>query len=137
MPVGVVDRVAASEEQELLRRERAYRGPRGAIPVQGKVAILVDDGLATGASMRAAALALRKLQPSRIIAAAPVGAAETCQEFGDSVDEIVCAETPEPFWAVGNWYDDFSQITDEEVSGLLEKSRRDEEERTRRRKHAS
>ena len=87
--------------------------------MRGRTVILVDDGLATGASLRAAAMALSRLRPARVVAAVPVGAAETCEEFRDVVDEIVCAETPEPFRAVGLWYDDFSQTTDDEVSELL------------------
>ena len=141
VPAGVVDEIAAREERELARRERAYRGGRRPLSVSGRVAILVDDGLATGASMRAAAAALRRLGPARIVVAVPVGAAETCREFGALADDVVCTETPEPFWAVGNWYDDFSQTTDEEVRELLELARRDEEEREERRprlqKHAS
>jgi putative phosphoribosyl transferase len=141
VPVEVVDAVAAREERELARRERDYRGPRGALPVAGRTVILVDDGLATGASLRAAATALRRLKPARIVAAVPVGAAETCEEFRDVVDEIVCSETPEPFWAVGNWYDDFSQTTDEEVRQLLERARAEAEARgqgeARLQKHAS
>jgi len=123
VPPEVVDEVASREGRELSRRERAYRGPREAVPVAGRTAILVDDGLATGASLRAAAIALRRLRPARIVAAVPVGAAETCEEFRRVVDEIVCSETPEPFWAVGNWYQDFSQTTDEEVRALLERAR--------------
>jgi len=141
VPVEVLDAVAAREERELARREHAYRGARGALPVAGRTVILVDDGLATGASLRAAATALRRLKPARIVAAVPVGAAETCEEFRDVVDEIVCSETPEPFWAVGNWYDDFSQTTDEEVRQLLERARAEAEARgqgeARLQKHAS
>jgi putative phosphoribosyl transferase len=141
VPADVVDEIAAREERELTRREGAYRGDRKPLPVSGRVAILVDDGLATGASMRAAAAALRQLGPARIVVAVPVGAAETCAEFRALADEVVCAETPEPFWAVGNWYDDFSQTTDDEVRELLELACRDEEEREARRsrlkKHAS
>lgn len=141
VPAGVLDKIAAREERELMRREGAYRGGRTPVPITGRIAILVDDGLATGASMRAAAAALRRLGPARIIVAVPVGAAETCAEFGALADQVVCAETPEPFWAVGNWYDDFSQTTDDEVSELLERARSDGEEReadrSRLRKHAS
>ena len=141
VPAGVLDKIAAREERELVRREGVYRGGRTPVPITGRIAILVDDGLATGASMRAAAAALRRLGPARIIVAVPVGAAETCAELAALADQVVCAETPEPFWAVGNWYDDFSQTTDEEVSELLERARRDGEEReadrSRLRKHAS
>ena len=131
VPAEVLDEVAAREGRELARRERDYRGSRGPLPVAGRTVILVDDGLATGASLRAAATALRRLKPARIVAAVPVGAAETCAEFRDVVDEVVCSETPEPFWAVGNWYDDFSQTTEEEVRRLLEKARGETDARTR------
>lgn len=127
----IVDEIAAREERELERRERTYRGPRGPLPLAGRTVILVDDGLATGASMRAAAMALRRLSPARIVVAVPVGAAETCEELARLVDEMVCAETPEPFWAVGNWYEDFSQTSDEEVHLLLERAREDAETRGR------
>jgi len=119
VPAAMIEEVAAKEERELERRERAYRGGEPPLPVAGRTVILVDDGLATGASMQAAAMALKRLGPARIVAAVPVGAAETCADLRDIVDEIVCAETPEPFWAVGNWYDDFSQTADEEVRSLL------------------
>jgi predicted phosphoribosyltransferase len=87
--------------------------------VRGKTVILIDDGLATGASMRAAVAALRQMGPARIVVAVPVAAASTCAEFQSEVDEVICALTPEPFYAVGLWYDDFSQTTDEEVRALL------------------
>ena len=114
-----IDRVAGAEQAELARREREYRGDRLAPEVSGKTAILVDDGLATGASMKAAALALRQLRPARIVVAVPVAAPETCDEFRREVDDTVCALTPEPFHAVGLWYEDFSQTTDREVRDLL------------------
>ena len=120
---AMMEEVTARELRELERRERAYRGGRPPLPVAGRTVILVDDGLATGASLRAGASALRRLEPARIVAAVPVGASETCEQFRDVVDEIVCAETPEPFWAVGNWYEDFSQTTDEEVRGLLARAK--------------
>ncbi len=123
VPAAAVDDVVAREQGELERRERAYRGARPPLPVAGRTVILADDGLATGASMRAAAMALSRLSPERIVVAVPVGAAEVCARLRDVADEVVCAETPEPLWAVGNWYDDFSQTTDEEVRGLLEKAR--------------
>jgi len=119
VPTAMIEEVAAREERELARRERAYRGTNPPLAVAGRTVILVDDGLATGASLQAAAMALKRQGPARIVAAVPVGAAETCAELRDMVDEIVCAETPEPFWAVGNWYDDFSQTTDQEVRHLL------------------
>jgi predicted phosphoribosyltransferase len=119
VPVGVIDAVAANELRELERRERAYRGMRPAPDVKGKTVILVDDGLATGSTMRAAAAALRKQGPARIVVAVPVSAPQTCDEYRMGVDEIVCAVTPEPFHAVGQWYEDFSQTSDEEVRELL------------------
>jgi putative phosphoribosyl transferase len=119
IPPQWVDIVATRELEELRRREAAYRDGRLAPEVRGKPVILVDDGLATGASMRAAVAALRKLGPAKIIVAVPVGAAQTCDEFRDVADEVVCAETPDPFYAVGSWYADFDQTTDEEVRELL------------------
>jgi putative phosphoribosyl transferase len=115
----VIDAVAKHEQRELERRERAYRGSRPAPEVMGHTVILIDDGLATGSTMRAAATALRKQGPARIVVAVPVSAPQTCAEFRDEVDEIVCAMTPEPFGGVGLWYQDFSQTTDEEVRKLL------------------
>ena len=111
--------VSRAEEQELDRRERQYRADRPMPPVAGQTVILVDDGLATGSTMRVAVLALRQERPDRIIVGVPVAAAETCDEFRGLVDDIVCAETPEPFYAVGLWYEDFSQTTDDEVRELL------------------
>jgi len=116
-------RVTAQEQAELERRERRYRGGRQFPPLDHMTVILVDDGLATGASMRAAVAALRKDNPSRIVVAVPVAAPETCDAFRSVADQIICAETPEPFDAVGLWYDDFSQTTDDEVFELLERSR--------------
>jgi putative phosphoribosyl transferase len=119
IPDRVIDAVAAQEQRELERRELAYRDDRPAPDVHGKTVILVDDGLATGATMHAAAAALREQQPDRIVVAVPTAAPATCDEFRDVVDEIVCAITPEPFYAVGIWYEDFSQTTDDEVRDLL------------------
>src|SRR3989440_6654118 len=110
----VIDEVAEEEWEELKRRERAYRDARPPLDVRGRTVILIDDGLATGSSMRAAVAALRKLGPSRVVVAVPVAARETCEEFQAEVDEVVCAATPEPFRAVGLWYEDFSQTSDEE-----------------------
>jgi predicted phosphoribosyltransferase len=124
IPRHWVDAVAARELEELRRRETAYRDGRPAPDVGGKTVILVDDGLATGASMRAAVAALRKLGPGRIVVAVPVGASQTCDEFRDVADEVVCAETPDPFYAVGSWYSDFDQTTDQEVRDLLARTRR-------------
>lgn len=111
----IVDEITSREENELNRREEMYRQGRPARPVGNRTVILVDDGLATGASMKAAAQALRAQAPKRIIVAVPVAAEETCNEFRMSVDEIVCAYTPAPFLAVGIWYQDFAQITDDDV----------------------
>jgi len=124
IPAGVIDSVSANELRELKRRERAYRGNRPEPEVRGKTVILVDDGLATGSTMRAAVAALRQQSPARIIVAVPVSAPQTCDEYRMGVDEIVCATTPEPFYGVGRWYKDFSQTTDEEVRDLLEKGRK-------------
>ena len=118
----VIDSVTALEQQELERRERIYRGNRPMPDVSGRTIILIDDGLATGSTMRAAIEALRQKGPARIVAAVPVGATETCAEFKDEADEAICAQTPEPFYAVGLWYRDFSQTTDEEVRDLLQQS---------------
>jgi putative phosphoribosyl transferase len=122
IPEGVIDAIAEIELRELERRERAYRGDRPEPNVQGKTIILVDDGLATGSTMRAAAAALRRQNPARIVVAVPVSAPQTCDEYRMGVDEIVCASTPEPFRGVGQWYRDFSQTTDDEVRELLEKA---------------
>jgi putative phosphoribosyl transferase len=112
-------RAIATEVRELERRESAYRRGRGPLDLQDKTVILVDDGLATGSTMRAAALAVREQRPKQIVVAVPVAAEETCAEFRDDVDDIVCAVTPKPFHAVGLWYDDFSQTSDDEVRELL------------------
>ena len=122
IPQRVIDSVAAQEARELERRERLYRGDRPAPDVNGRTVILVDDGLATGSSMRAAVAALRQKNPRRIVVAVPIAAAATCREFEAEVDEIVCYQTPEPFYSVGLWYEDFSQTTDEEIRQLLERS---------------
>ena len=122
VPPQAIERVAEREMRELQRRERAYREGRPPVPVEGKIAILVDDGLATGSTMRAAAQALKMLRPKKIVVAVPVAAPETCDEFRDEVDEVVCAIAPEPFHAVGIWYEDFSQTTDDEVRELLDRA---------------
>jgi putative phosphoribosyl transferase len=118
-----IARVTAAERIELERRERQYRGDRPFPDLSGKTVILVDDGLATGSSMRAAVAALRSERPSRVVVAVPVAASETCDAFHDIADDIVCAMMPEPFQAVGDWYEDFSQTTDDEVRDLLERAR--------------
>ena len=125
IPGEVIDAVASQEQRELERRERAFRDGRPAPYVRGLTAILVDDGLATGSTMRAAAAALRKQGPARIVVAVPVSAPETCDELRSEVDEVVCVVTPRPFNGVGMWYDDFSQTTDEEVRDLLGRAARE------------
>jgi putative phosphoribosyl transferase len=122
IPDSMIDAVATKEMEELKRRERVYRDDRRPPQIHGRTVILIDDGLATGSTMRAATIALRQQQPARIIVAVPVAVAETCDAFKDQVDDIICAVTPEPFFAVGLWYRDFSQTTDEEVRELLEKA---------------
>lgn len=117
---AVIDR----ERREIERREREYRDGRPPANVEGKTVILVDDGLATGSTMRAAAMALRSRSPKKLIVAVPVGARSTCEEFQGEVDEVVCAASPEDFHAVGLWYQNFEQTTDEEVRELLERARK-------------
>ena len=118
-----LDDVTRMEQAELERRERRYRGDRPFPDLTGKTVILIDDGLATGATMRAAVEALRHENPTRVVVAVPVSSPDTCEQFREIADEIVCAVTPEPFYAVGLWYEDFSQTTDEEVRDLLERAR--------------
>jgi predicted phosphoribosyltransferase len=123
IPRHVIEAVVARERRELERRDREYRAGRPEPNVRGRTIILVDDGLATGSTMRAAISALRQRSPARIVVAVPVGSIETCAEFRDEADEAICALTPEPFYAVGVWYHDFSQTTDEEVHDLLDESK--------------
>ncbi|HEY2973326.1 MAG TPA: phosphoribosyltransferase [Pyrinomonadaceae bacterium] len=122
IPDEVMDAVAIREQHELERRERAYRGDRPPPDVKDRVVILIDDGLATGSTMRAAAESLRLQKPRRIVVAVPVSSPETCNQFRGEVDEIVCAFTPEHFQGVGLWYEDFSQVSDEEVRELLQQA---------------
>jgi predicted phosphoribosyltransferase len=122
IPDHVINSIVQRELQELKRREQVYRAGLPEIDVNGRVVILVDDGLATGSTMRAAAQALRKQKPKRLIVAVPVGAPDTCEAFRSEVDETVCALEPEHLYAVGMWYSDFSQTTDEEVQHLLEEA---------------
>lgn len=122
IPEATIDEAARREQAELERRERTYREGRPAPEARGKTVILVDDGLATGATMRAAARALRQMDPARLVVAVPVAAGETCDDLRREVDEVVCAYTPEPFFGVGMWYEDFRQTTDDEVRDLLARS---------------
>lgn len=123
-----VEAVAQREEREVERRERLYRGERPAPELRGKTVILVDDGLATGSTMRAAILAAKQRDPAAIVVAVPVAAASSCEELRSLVDDLVCPLTPEPFHAVGQWYEDFSQTSDDEIHAIL---RRAEERRGR------
>jgi putative phosphoribosyl transferase len=119
LSADVIDRVAERERIELERREQLYRGERPPPDVRGRVVILVDDGLATGSTMRAAVTALRAQEPARIIAAIPAGPPESCATLSREVDEAVCLIQPQPFYAVGLWYRDFAEITDDDVRRLL------------------
>lgn len=107
---------------ELQRRERLYRGDAPRPDLKGRTVILVDDGLATGSTMQAAVAALRQKRPAKVIVAVPVGATESCADLERVADEVVCAQMPEPFRAVGLWYVDFGQTTDEEVCECLEEA---------------
>lgn len=123
IPERVINMVAENELRELERRERAYRGDRPKPEISGSTVILIDDGLATGATMRAAAAAIKIKNPAKIVVAVPTGAPDTCELFRREVDEVICVATPEPFYGVGAWYGNFSQTTDEEVCDLLNKAR--------------
>ena len=122
IPDEMIDKITENEQLELERRERLYRGDRLAYDVRDRSLILVDDGIATGATMQAAVSALKQQQPARIIIAVPTAAPSTCDEFANEVDELVCVIRPEPFIAVGYWYRQFSQTSDEEVRSLLEQA---------------
>lgn len=124
LPAKLIDQVAAREEHELKHREGLYRQGRPAAAVDGRAVVLVDDGLATGASMKAAVQAVRPQSPKRLIVAVPVAARESCAELQQLVDWVVCAHTPESFNAVGVWYEDFSQTTDQQVRQLLKEADR-------------
>lgn len=117
-----IGRIAAVQIQELERREQLYRAGRPLPQIEGNVVILVDDGLATGASMRAAVQAIRALRPAKVVVAVPVAAREICEQFKLVADDVICPETPEPFFGVGAWYDNFDQLSDEEVRDYLERS---------------
>jgi putative phosphoribosyl transferase len=124
IPAQAIEQVAVREQQEMERRERLYRDGRAPPAIEGRTVILVDDGLATGSTMRAGIAALRRLNPARIVAAVPVAAPEVCEQLSGEADEMVCARTPEPFYAVGLWYEDFGQTSDDEVRELLARARR-------------
>lgn len=117
--------VVAREQDELVRRERLYRGDQPPVNVRGRTVIVVDDGLATGSTMRAAVLAIRQQHPAHLAVAVPVGAPDTCRQLMNEADEVVCAAMPQPFRAVGLWYEDFPQATDDEVHELLDEARRE------------
>jgi len=121
VPLSIIDQVTTAEQVELERRERVYRDGRPPIPLEGRTVLLIDDGLATGSTMKAAVQAVRAHKPVRIVVAVPVGAPDTCAEFADLADDVICARTPEPFSAVGLWYRDFSQTSDADVQALLHK----------------
>jgi putative phosphoribosyl transferase len=122
-----LDQVVAREQAELARRERLYRGDRPSLELRGRTVIVVDDGLATGATMSAAVLAIRQQGPARLVVAVPVGAAETCRLLREQADDVVCVTMPTPLRAVGLWYRDFPQASDEEVHDLLAEARRERE----------
>jgi putative phosphoribosyl transferase len=126
IPPEELSAVIAREQDELIRRERVYRGDRPAMSARGRTVIVVDDGLATGSTMRAAVQAIRQQNPAQLTVAVPVGAPDTCRQLSAEADEVVCAAMPEPFRAVGLWYEDFPQATDDEVHQLLEEARRDQ-----------
>ena len=119
IPPGVIDQVAKREQVELERREREYRGTRQLPPLVNKIVVLVDDGLATGSTMRVAVAAVRQQQPARVTVAVPVGAPQTCQELAGEADDVVCLRSPDPFVAVGLWYRDFTPTSDDQVRELL------------------
>jgi putative phosphoribosyl transferase len=125
IPPAMVERVAAKEEVEITRREQVYRGNRPQPQIGGRTVILVDDGLATGATMTAVAKAVQAHQPKRTVAAVPVGSIDACDDLQEHVNEVICLATPEPFYAVGLWYEDFSPTTDDEVRDLIERATRE------------
>ncbi len=122
IPEHEIERITEHVKMELERREDVYRSGRPPLDVEGQTVILVDDGIATGSSMRAAINALRQMKPARIVIAVPVAPVSTCERLREDVDELVCIDTPEPFFAIGQFYEDFSQLTDEEVTLLLHRA---------------
>ncbi len=131
IPPSAIEAVAEREERELHRREKSYRGKRPPLNVEGRTVVVVDDGLATGSSMRAAVRALREMHPRTIVVAVPVAAPSTCEDFRQEAEPLICLRTPEPFEAVGLWYRDFAQTTDEEVHALLDRAAEPEGRRAR------
>jgi putative phosphoribosyl transferase len=127
-PPATIDAIAQAEQVELERRERAYRGHRALTPVKSRTVLLVDDGLATGATMQAAVKAVRLMDPARVVVAVPVGSIQAAAAVGTMADDLVCLSMPEPFTAVGLWYREFPQTTDEEVADLLARSEGREEQ---------
>jgi putative phosphoribosyl transferase len=127
---GVIELVTREQKAELARRERTYRGDRPPLNIRGMTILLVDDGIATGSSLRAGIRALRQMQPAAIVAAAPVAPRETVSKLQDEADEVVCAEIPETFYGVGQFYQDFSQVSDQEVVELLSAGSRDDTHRS-------
>jgi putative phosphoribosyl transferase len=119
IPGPEIERIVAGQTRELERREGVYRGGRPPLDLRGKTVILVDDGIATGASMQAAIAALQRTEPARLVVAVPVAPASTCKRLAPLVDELVCLYKPESFYALGEFYEDFSQLSDEEVTGFL------------------
>lgn len=134
IPEGVIQQVAAKEREELDRREHAYRNGRPAPQIPGRRVILIDDGLATGASMHSAVKGLRKQTPERVVIAVPVAARQTIEKLRPQVDDLVCVAVPEPFYGVGQWYEDFRQTSDDEVRDLLQQAHHQRQNRT---SHAS
>jgi putative phosphoribosyl transferase len=126
VPPQAIAAVVAREQDELVRRELLYRGERPAVSIRGRTVIVVDDGLATGSTMRAAVTAIRQQHPAHLVVAVPVGAKETCRQLRSEADEVVCAATPSPFRAVGLWYENFPQAGDDEVHELLDEARREQ-----------
>jgi predicted phosphoribosyltransferase len=122
IPREAILRVVAQEQQELERREKVYRDNRPRPEVKGKIVLLIDDGLATGASMLAAIAALRRKEPERIVVAVPVAPPDTCAALRERADDVVCLLTPEPFSDVGVWYDNFAQLSDDDVCTLLKRA---------------
>lgn len=126
IPEEAISRVAARELEEIERREQLYRGDRKTPQFRDQKIVLVDDGLATGSTMRAAIQAVRQQQPAKIVVAVPVGACDTCAEFQQEADHVLCLHAPQQFYAVGAWYENFSQTTDQEVCDLLAKAWKEE-----------